>query len=359
MAIFTICAVHLFAQLDAPDRGVKSACAKYEHTPLPAEAEAVATPQHWPYCDSYKFYAGTHTKVDFEAARKCAWAERLASGAGLEPIYGFGRVFGGSAMLTLLYSNGEGVERNIPLAIRFACESGWAPGQVDGHVEHLEVLKGRRPSSDSTFRFCDGIPGSFMENYCERYNAQLADQSRSDTLRDLSSNWPEPQRAAFAALEEAQTAYSQAHGKGEIDTAGASRTTQEIRAEESLRESFLAAVRAFEKGDFPGPSTGNAEQTGGELERAYHSAVDEADAAISNPDALLAEDLRTAQHAWLKYRDAWLAFAKLRYPSLSADSLLTLLNKDRIATIQGKPCESDPDTSDCAQQDTQAPRPLP
>jgi uncharacterized protein YecT (DUF1311 family) len=359
LAALTVCTAQLFAQLDETDPGVKSACAKYEHTPLPAEAESVAAPKHWPYCDSYKFYAGTHTKVDFEAARQCAWSERLASQAGLEPLYLFGRVFGGSAMLTLLYSNGEGVERNIPLAIRFACESGWAPGQVEGHVEHLEVLNGRRPSSDSTFRFCDGLPGTFMEDYCERYDAQLADHSRSDALKDLSSNWPEPQRAAFTTLEQAQIAYSEAHGKGEIDTAGASRNSQEIRAKQSLRDSFLAAVRAFEKGELPSPSPTAAGQTGSELDRVYNKAVEDAAAARANPDALLAEDLKAAQDAWLKYRDAWLAFARLRYSSLDADSLLALLTRDRIATLQGKPCEYDPDTSDCAQPDNQPPRPLP
>jgi hypothetical protein len=125
LAVLTICTAQLFAQL-GDDPEMKSACAKYEETPLPAEALAVAAPKRWPFCNSYKFYAGTHTKADYEAARKCAWSERLASQAGLEPLYLFGRAFGGSAMLTMLYSNGEGVEKNIPLAIRFACESGWA-----------------------------------------------------------------------------------------------------------------------------------------------------------------------------------------------------------------------------------------
>lgn len=357
LAVLTICAARLFAQL-GDDPEMKSACAKYEETPLPAEALAVAAPKRWPFCNSYKFYAGTHTKVDYEAARKCAWSERLASQAGLEPLYLFGRAFGGSAMLTMLYSNGEGVEKNIPLAIRFACESGWAPGQVDGHVEHLEVLKGRRASSDSTFRFCDGMPGSFMEDYCERYDAQQADQTRAAALSDLSSQWPEPQRKAFAALQEAQMAYSALHAKGEIDTAGPSRTSQEIRAEQSLRNSFLAAVRALESGGLSPPSSGEINQTE-ELNRVFNKAVEDAEAARTNPDAVLAEDLQSTQEAWIKYCDAWLAFAKLRYPTLNSDSLLALLTRDRIATLQGKPCEYDPDTSDCLLPDNQPPRPLP
>jgi uncharacterized protein YecT (DUF1311 family) len=341
-AALTICAARLFAQL-GDDPEMKSACAKYAETPLPAEALAVPMPKRWPNCNSYKFYSGNHVQQDFAAARQCAWVERLASQQGLEPLYLFGRAFGGSAMLTMLYSNGEGVEKNIPLAIRFACESGWAPGQVNGHVEHLEVLNGRRASADMTFRFCDGLPGSFMEDYCQHFDAQLADQTRSGALRDLSSQWPEPDRRALAVLEQTQTAYSEAHAKGEIDTVGPSRTTQEIRAAQSVRDSFVAAVRAFEKGNLPAVQAAPAT---GELDRAYRKAMEDAEAARSNPDAVLAEDLQTAQEAWLKYRDAWLAFAKLRYPSLNEDSLLALL-------------EYDPDTSDCAQPDNQPPRPLP
>jgi uncharacterized protein YecT (DUF1311 family) len=358
LAIVTICTASLFAQL-GDDPEMKSACAKYAETPLPSEALAVAAPKRWPSCNSYKFYGGKTTQVDYEAARKCAWSERLASQAGLEPLYLFGRAFGGSAMLTLLYSNGQGVEKNIPLAIRFACESGWAPGQVDGYVEQLEVAKGRRASSDMTFRFCDGLPGSFMEDYCEHYDAQQADQTRSNALKDLSSPWPEPQRKALAALEEAQLAYSEAHAKGELDIAGASRTTQQLRAQQSLRNSFLAAVRAFEASSPPTPPATPAAQTGAELDRVYKKAVEDAEDARNNPDAPLAEDLRTAQDAWLKYREAWLAFAKLRYASIDPDSLLALLTRDRIATLQGKPCDYDPDTSDCSEQDTQPPRPLP
>ena len=357
-AALAVCAARVFAQL-GDDPEMKSACAKYVETPLPAEALAIPMPKHWPNCSSYKFYAGNHVPQDFEAARQCAWIERLASQQGLEPLYLFGRAFGGSAMLTMLYSNGEGVEKNIPLAIRFACESGWAPGQVNGYVEHLEVLNGRHASSDMTFRFCDGLPGSFMEDYCQHYDAQVADQNRSGALHDLSSQWPEPHRKALAALEEAQSTYSEAHAKGEIDTAGPSRTTQEIRAAQSMRDSFVAAVHAFEKGSFPTPPAAPAAPPTDELDRAFRKALEDAEAARANPDAVLVEDLRATQEAWLKYRDAWLAFAKLRYPSLNEESLLALLTRDRLATLERKPCEYNPDTSDCLLPDNQPPRPLP
>ena len=46
------------------------------------------------------------------------------------------------------------------------------------------------------------------------------------------------------------------------------------------------------------------------------------------------DGIRTAQRAWLRYRDAWLAFARIRYPQLNADSLRAALTEKRTASLQ-------------------------
>jgi uncharacterized protein YecT (DUF1311 family) len=347
-----------FAQLEYADAKTKAECAQYAQTPLPAEAASLATPAQWPGCNSYKLYSGIGSKVDSEAARSCAWQERSATKAGLTPQYAIVSTLGGSAMLTVLYANGEGVEKNIPLAIRFACESGWAPAEISGRVKHLESLSSQPASSSEKFKFCDDITSGVMDGICESYEAELTDQQSTNTLDSLSSKWPEPQRSAFAALEQAQQAYAQAH-EGEIDAQGSSRAAQQIRAQQSLRNSFLAAIQIFEKGDLPSHTASEAQQADTALNETYRKAVNGAEANKSNYGAVKPENMRTAERAWLAYREAWVQFAKLRYPAVRAESWLTLLTKDRIATIQGGPCGLDPDSSQCEKQDTQAPRPLP
>jgi hypothetical protein len=358
LPILAVCTARMFGQLEDPGQVLKSKCAKYERTPLPAEALAVAVPKRWPNCNSYKAYDNDQ-KMSFEAARQCAWTERLASQKGLEPYYSKGRLFAGSAMLTLLYANGDGVAKNIPLAIRFACESGWAPGEVDGHVTHIEATDRASISKDHTFRFCEDVSSDFMESFCENYDAQLADQARSDALKSLSSGWPELQQTAFAMLEEAQITYSAAHAKGEVSAAGASRSSLQIRAQQSVRDSFLAAVRAYEKGGIPDYSAAEAKRSEGELERVFAKAVADAEAAEAGEDTVRPEDLRAAEVAWRRYRDAWIIFAKYRYPSVTTESWITVLANDRIATLRGGPCEADPDDSGCKQRDDAAARPLP
>jgi uncharacterized protein YecT (DUF1311 family) len=352
-------AAPLFAQLQYADAKTKAECAKYTQTPLPAEAVSIAAPKQWPTCNSYKLYSGIGTKVDFEAARRCAWQERSAAQAGLTPRYTIASVLGGAAMLTQLYANGEGVERNIALAIRFACEADGAPAEIQGRIEHVESLSSQPTPSAAKFKFCDDATSGFMDGFCTSYEAELANQSRTNALQDLSSKWPEPEQSAFAALEKAQEAYAEAHAKGEIDLSGTSRAAQEIAAEQSLRDSFLDALKSFEKGDLPHHSVAEAQQTDSDLNRVFREAISDAETTKSKYGAVQPEGIRTAERAWLAYRDAWIAFAKLRYPSVGAETWLTILSMDRIATIHGGHCSSDPDNSQCEQQDTRAPRPLP
>jgi len=359
LPLLSACAAPLFAQLQYADAKTKAECAKYVQTPLPAEAASIAAPSQWPDCSSYKLYSGIGTKLDFEAARRCAWQERSAAQAGLAPRYTVASVLGGAAMLTQLYANGDGAERNIPLAIRFACEADGAPAEIQGRIEHLESLSSQSTSAAAKFKFCDDTTSGFMDGFCTSYEAELSDQSRTNALQDLSSKWPEPEQSAFATLEKAQEAYTEAHGKGEIDSSGTSRAAQEIAAEQSLRDSFLDALKSFEKGDLPHHSAAEAQQTDSDLNRAFREAVADSETSKSKYGAVQPEGIRTAERSWLAYRDAWIAFAKLRYPSVSDETWLTLLTKDRIVTIQGGPCASDPDNSQCEQQDTRAPRPLP
>lgn len=99
-------------------------CSRYSSVPLPPEAEQVAVPKQLPDCASYRSYRGIGRPRDYAKARACAFQERLAQFADL-PQNANARlawVVGGSLVLANIYFNGTGVRRDIPLAMRFACE---------------------------------------------------------------------------------------------------------------------------------------------------------------------------------------------------------------------------------------------
>lgn len=351
------------AQLEDADPNTQSKCREYLRTSLPPESAQAAKPAKWPECNSYKSYSGLGTEVDYKAARKCAWEERLATQAGLEPKYTLASVFGGSAMLATLYANGEGVERNLPLALRFACEEGWAPAEFSARIDHLESMQTSTGEDAGKFSYCDDITSGAMEGYCAALFRELAEQDRAKTLNALPGQFTQAQRDAFSALVTSEQAYALAHGKGEIDLSGTARAMYENDAEQTLRDDFLAAIQSFESGRYPTGSPATYAEADAHLNQAFEKAVAYAEVHKSDSGAVQPDGIRNAQGAWEKYRDAWVRFAKLRYPAVPAEAWLTLLTKDRTSILDGSFCDMDAIANGdqrCAHQgDTYKPRPLP
>jgi uncharacterized protein YecT (DUF1311 family) len=349
-------AAGLSAQSDDSD----AICKEYLQTPLPAEAQNLPAPEAWPDCDSYKAYSGLGRKVDYEAARKCAWRERLAQNAELEPRYTVGSVFGGSAMLTVLYANGEGVERNLPLAERFACEAGGAQAEIAIRLKDL-ASRVTPQTKGARFDFCDDITSGFMEGFCAAYSSELSDQKRGGELKAMSERMTEIQRQAFDDLLRAENAYARAHGSGEIDTSGTARAMYETDAEDSLLADFSAAMRQFEQGkSLPVGTAAEFQNADAKLNAAYKSVMSNASTHKQEYGAVQPEGIRDAERAWLHYRDLFVAFAQLRYPKVPKDAWLTLLTRDRTAVLDGSFCDMDAVEGKCAWQgDTWKPSPLP
>lgn len=335
-------------------------CVEPLKTPLPAEAAVTPTPTVWPDCDSYKSYSGIGRKVDYSAARQCAWRERVAQDAGLEPRYTVASVFGGSAMLTVLYANGEGARRDISLALRFACEAGGAPAEIKSRVNSLLALQSASPAPDNRFDFCQDIASGFMMGFCAAYNSEIAEHKRTSAIDALTSGWPVEHRTAFARVLAAEKVYAEAHARGEIDLGGTARAMYQIDAEDSLLDDFRTAFDSFEKGDLPHARHEDALRADRQLNEVYHNALADAEKHKSDYGAVQPEGIHIAERAWLRYRDAFIAFARLRYPSVQPEAWLTLLTKDRTSVLDGSFCGMDTMDGPCTPQgDTWKPSPLP
>jgi hypothetical protein len=85
-------------------------------------------------------------------------------------------------MLTVLYANGEGVQRDLSLALRFACEAEGAPAEIIGRIESLKSLEQSGGISGPKFDFCDDITSGFMEGFCAARGAEIEDQERNQQL---------------------------------------------------------------------------------------------------------------------------------------------------------------------------------
>ena len=349
----------LHAQLDCTNAATQAKCAQYERSPLPPEAALIPAPKRWPECVSYRLYSGIGVPVDFGAARRCAWSERLALQAGLQPQDSRANIFGGSAMLSEIYANGAGTAKDPALALRFACEAGGAPAEIEDRVASLEARRDHPEKHTTRFDFCEATTSGFMMGACAGYGAEIQYAKQNAALQKLETSWTAAQRSAFDSLSQAQQAYATAVGNGEVDLSGTARGMFATDAEARLRADFVAAIEAFEAGKLPHGGSAEAKAADAELNRVYRKQlVDAAAPGTRLPGQVQPEGIRKAERAWIVYRDSWLGFAKLRYPSVAPDAWLALLSRDRVRTMRSLSCDDGPGDEPC-RADGPGPHPLP
>ncbi len=277
--------------------------------PTPAERASVQAGE------SYRHYYGIGTPVDYVRARH---------GAFVELEQGDEAVFGGSAILMMLYSNGFGVQRDLEQAIKLACSNGFAPAEREGRVRRLNAMK--RAPGDTTFDFCDDVTSGYMAGHCDGLAEERKSALRERELEALVRNWPDEHLAALVSLRRAVQGFSQARTSGELDLSGTDRSSQVIAEEARLKQELVDAIRSFEQGKLPAYTAEDYRHADAELNRVYALALarDYSGTTIEVPG------IKRAEKAWLKYRDAWVALGILRYPSVSPDAWKTWATLERV-----------------------------
>jgi len=306
----------LFALL-AQDESALPACVGPLAHPLPAEAAAKQAKS----CDSD---ALLHAK-QYEQARACAWSERAEA----EPEYG---AIGGPATLLALYANGWGVERDYALARRMACEAGFADAEVEARLERLAAMEAG--AETEALDFCDDITSGYMMGHCAEREAFHARAERAKAWDAMLAAWPGAHRDAFAKLRAAADRFFDARVDGEVDVSGTGRGAFIVGETEALESGLLASVQAFERGDLPRATGEEFAAADRDLNAAYAAA--RAAAKFEEPEAMFGplgsitpDGIRDAERAWIAYRDAWVAFAAIRWPAADATAWKHWLTRER------------------------------
>ena len=277
-------------------------------------------------CDSGALYYGIGRPANPVGARRCAFVEAAAErNAGDWP-------FGGRAMLMTIYANGAGVPRDLDLAIRYACELSSAPAESHGRVMHLEEMKGQ--AAPGEFHYCDDVTSGLSGGQCAAFGQQRRDVERAAELRALTAGWSAAERAALARLAGAFSAFEEALVQGEVDVSGTLRAAFVVEAEDRLRDQHLDMLRRLARGRAPRFGTARLRTEDARLNRGYRSLMAELRADTDRCcGAPTADGLRTSQRAWLRYRDAFIAFAAVKFPDYPRDSLAAWLTSNRLATM--------------------------
>ena len=346
LCLMLACAASVFAQFSDRDVEKDALCEKWNSVPLPADASGIPEPKSFPRCDSYKLYSGIGGKVDFVAARKCAWSERLATEAGLRQTSGdpIPWAIGGSIILTELYANGEGVQKNIPLALRLACEANGDEGK-----ELEDLLKRMEQPNATKFSYCDHAYDTFTMNFCAAYTSEIEDDKRAQAISRLSSNWTQAQKSTFADAQKAFEEYVTTVGRRETYLGGTIRNIRVDGVEQELKQAFFDELLKFEHGDLPHGSSPDYQHADSDLNTVYRKVLDAAKSPEypSDDGEIQPGGIHDTERSWLHYRDAWIAFAQLRYPSTSQNAWSQWLTATRTKRLKLVLCEFNSKDSLC------------
>ena len=294
-------------------------CSAYASIPLPAEAEKVPVPKTAPSCSSYRSYRGIGHPVNYSDARACAWQERLAQQAnlGFNPKDTTASVVGGSLILADIYFNGAGVQRNVPLAMRFACDF-----EESTAILALQYMAKLNSSSGThgPFEFCDYAATTFTENFCTDYKSQVEDDRRIRYYNSLKSSMTPEQKTAFEKLLDAENAYVNEHAL-EVYQGGTIRGMRTTGSMDILDNLFHTEVVHFERKEWPVLSDTQVTTADAVLHRQYEKTLQKIRTRPKDEfddGEVTADHVSDVEKSWETYRDTWVAFARLRYPSAAA-----------------------------------------
>ena len=271
-------------------------------------------------CSAVKLYYGIGAPADHVRARQCA----LAASGDDQPFRE------DRGVLMMVYANGQGVARDFTLARKAACEAGGAPAEVAGRLEHLAEMEAGR--SKEPIDVCDEATSGYMGGWCASVANQLKEQKRGAGFANLTSPWSAREKQAFASLERRADAFFDLRSVEEVDLSGTARAAFAIEEEARQREDFRLAVAAFEKGALPRGSDAEFARLDARLNAVYRQLK-----ALPEPrfGTIRFEGIQRTQRAWLAYRDAWIAFGKVKYPQVAPNAWRAWFTRKRIAMLEG------------------------
>lgn len=317
LAFFFICVFGTAFCQEISDPASKQICASVRDVQLPAaDRPTAAEVKKLAKCSSVDAYFGFGQPADVVKARKCAYAEIDR---------GDKDILGGKAMLMAIYANAKGVPRNLDLALNLACTIGGEPGDAAGRIRQLDRLKKSNWAGDN-FGICGHSSGHDLYAQCVILQERFDKIEREQKLNDLAAKWSAPEKKAFHTFQDEAEKFFLVQAANGVDLSG----TFEIQEQVFQRNNFLTALEQLERGELP-KYTDEEFQRSEARETAAYQHTQTGD--VSHWGTVTPESVKKSEEAWQRYRSAWIAFGKLKYPAVSETSWKAWLDQDRVVAL--------------------------
>lgn len=273
-----------------------------------------------PY-DSVQSYYGINRSIDYVRARYIAFAELDRTDT---------LPFNGIGMLMMIYANGFGVTRDLDLATHLACHTDGSFMEIEGRIDHLQKMKTQK--NPGVFDFCDDATSGFLQGFCADKENQIQRSKQKKSLLNITKNWSTPDKKSFADLDKIASHYFVDSSNLEVDLTGTAAFGMSSDKREKLQTQFYHWIMQFEKSQFPNYSSTDFKKADQLLNSIYKKIMSSQNPTIVGTINLTG--IQRTQRSWIRYKDAWLAFASKHYPKLAEDSLKTALTLERIDALK-------------------------
>ena len=276
-------------------------------------------------CDSEMLYYGIGQQADPVASRSCAFAERNRRED--SPLRG-------DAMLMTIYANGVGAKRRLDVAIALACTLDGAPAEIDGRVKHLYQLMAQNWTGHD-FSWCDDITSGLAQGYCADHNSRIEGPKRAARLAKVDNKVAKgPAGNLLLKLKKAAEAFIESRGDSEVSPMGTAHTALTIGEKESLQRQFVDDLEGLASGKPPCAGAKEAADADAQLNAIYRKIQRRpANEFMEDSGNVEQSGIKETQLAWLKYRDAWVAFVAVAYPNIAKTSLVNCLTQRRVEQL--------------------------
>lgn len=245
-------------------------------------------------------------------------------------------------VLMMLYANGFGVQKNSRIALHYACQVPGAPAEVESRVSRLVARiasddSGVAAKDSAIFDLCDDVTSGYLGGYCAQYHLEENEAEVQRWKKKYLEKLSPAARVRLVELEQATREFAERRAAAEISPMGTGYATFLLGAKSEVIEQLFRDLKAFdEQGDLT-LSVASFSDSDAKLNRIYRviMSIDDSNGTSSLDSLRLSKtSIRDSQRAWIRYRDAWLAFMKVQYPEVSGEKWAAALTKRRTEQLR-------------------------
>lgn len=235
------------------------------------------------------------------------------------------------------FANGWGVKKDLKRATAFACRANTVPAAL---ISQVRQLKRNKFTPRSPFLYCFNVTDDDAIGKCAVYTETRVETRRKAKFMILTWDFDAAEKAAFQQLRSAAETYFDATAKYEIgEDLGRPRKLAYIQLIDAKRQHFIALLDTVVHGRFPPEKMGgnHPKYMDKKLNRIYRDIARnyEWKDPLDHPGTLTKEGLLRSERAWIKYKEAWLGFLRLRMPTDTPEKEMTAyLTEDRIFVLR-------------------------